>query len=844
MERDPQAHGQAIPQIERPRAPTPDAPAIHPPKSSSRRRSILRRARRWAARLGGLLLTAILLAELLAGASLWRDLPATAGALASARLAAGAPATAIPTTTPAPALDLTRSVDPFVGTGVGGQSWGINAAAGNTFPGATLPFGMAQFSPDTAGGATRPGGYGYSDPLIRGFSLTHLSGAGCAIFGDIPFMPATGAPADAFDSASFSHASEAAEPGYYRVRLGNGANVELTTTTRTGFARVRFPAGATGTLALEAGRDLRGAQAAQATIVSPTEVTGFVSSGPFCTYLHTTYTVYFDAQVSQPATSYGAWQGGAQPGARSASGAGSGVYLRFAPSASQTVLLKVGLSYVSVANARANLKAENPGWDFDQTRASASAAWNRLLNRIQVTGGSDTNERIFYTALYHALLAPNTFSDVNGQYPGFDHRIHTATGYTQYANFSGWDIYRSEVPLLALVAPNQASDMMRSLVTDGEQAGALPRWPVANSETGIMIGDSPAAILAEGEAFGADDFDAAAALRLAVAGATEPYIGAGASVERPGLPAYLRLHYIPPGSGAWVPVSTSLEYYSDDFAIACLAAELGQPTLVRQFTARAADWRDTFNAASGLPQPRGWDGQFEAFDPADSDIYVEGDAAQYRWMVPFDGAGLVSLLGGPQAVRQRLDAFFTQLNAGPWAPAAFMGNEPSFGAPWMYDFVGAPTGAQATTRRIETQLFKDSPNGLPGNDDLGEMSSWYVWAALGMYPLLPGQPGFVLGSPLFPHATLTIGAHVTRIEAPAAAPSAPYVQAMAIDGAPTSQLWLPLTTLESAATISYTLSASSRSAWATAPSDAPPSLGDDLWLAQASVAQGSGRRSH
>lgn len=784
----------------------------------------------------------ILLMEMLAGVSHWRGSALAVSQQSASRLG-GASTSALPATTPTPAsqLDLTRYVDPFVGTGIGGQGWGIGAAGGDTFPGATLPFGMTQFSPDTAGGPARAGGYGFSDTLIRGFSLTHLSGAGCRIFGDIPFMPTTGAPADAFASASFSHASEAAEPGYYRVRLGNGATVELTATMRTGFARVRFPAGAAATLALETGNDLRGAQAAQTQIVNPTEVTGSVSSGPFCSYLHTTYTVYFDAQVSAPAASFGAWQGGAQPGARSASGGGSGVYLRFAPSASQTILLKIGVSFVSVANARANLAAENPGWNFDQTRAAAHATWNTLLNRIQVTGGSATNERIFYTALYHALLSPNVFSDANGQYLGFDDKTHTATGFVQYANFSGWDIYRSEIPLLALVAPQQTSDMMQSLVEDGEQAGALPRWPLANSETGIMIGDSPAAILAEGEDFGADGFDAAAALRLAVAGATQPGIGAGDSVERPGLPAYLSLHYIPPHSGAWVPVSTSLEYYSDDFAIACLARELDQPALVQQFTARAADWRTTYNAASGLPQPRDGDGQFAAFDPTDSDIYVEGDAAQYRWMTPFDGAGLTQLLGGAQATRQRLDAFFSQLNAGPTAPYAFMGNEPSFGSPWMYDFVGAPTSAQATVRRIETQLYRDTPDGLAGNDDLGAMSSWYVWAALGMYPLLPGQPGFTLGSPLFPQATLTIGSHVTRIVAPAAAPNAPYVQAMTIDGAPTSQLWLPLSTLEQASAISFTLSASAQSSWATAPGDAPPSLADDLWLAEGSADKGNGR---
>lgn len=781
-----------------------------------------------------LALAVILLVELLAAVSVQQGYPYELGALTDSQAATKAPTVAAATPQPVRQLGLTQYVDPFVGTDSGGQSWGINAAAGNTFPGASTPFGMVQFSPDTTGGSLHAGGYGYNDPRIRGFSLTHLSGAGCTIFGDIPFMPTAGAPSDAFTSAAFSHHDESASPGAYSVQLGNGVGVALTATARTGFAQVSFPSGATGTLALESGTDLRGAQAAQAQIVSPTEVTGSVSSGPFCSYLHTTYTVYFDAQVSRPATGFGAWQGGAQPGVRTANGPGSGVYLQFAPSADQTTLLKVGLSYISVANARANLMAENPGWDFAGVRAAANATWNTLLNHIQVTGGSLQNERTFYTALYHALLAPSAFSDVNGQYIGFDDKAHTADGYTQYADFSGWDIYRSEVPLLALVAPLATSDMMQSLVNDGEQAGALPRWPVANSETGIMIGDSPAAILAEGEAFGAGKFDTAAALRLVVAGATQPGIGAGASVERPGLAAYLRLGYIPPGSGAWVPVSTSLEYYSDDYAIACLALDLADPATAGQFAARAANWEKSFDAATGYPQPRDGDGAFGPFDPTDSDIYIEGDAAQYTWMVPFDGGGLVKLLGGPAATQQRLDAFFTQLNAGPAAPYAFMGNEPSFGAPWMYDFTGAPAKAQATVRRIETQLFTDAPNGLPGNDDLGAMSSWYVWAALGLYPLLPGRAGFVLGSPLFPHVTLTFGAHVVRLDAPGAAPNAPYIQAMAINGAPTSQLWLPLTTLEQAQAITFSLGATPQPAWGTAVADAPPSLSSDLWLTPAS----------
>ncbi|HEX8732492.1 MAG TPA: GH92 family glycosyl hydrolase [Ktedonobacterales bacterium] len=802
------------------------AGAPHPARGSAGRLM-----RRFITGAGLLTLGALLLVELLAAVSVLQDGLYGVRGIIPAQAAPQIVSATSPASQPAGQLDLTRYVNPFVGTAAGGENWGLNAAAGNTFPGAAVPFGMTQFSPDTTGGSARSGGYGYTDQRIRGFSLTHLNGAGCTIFGDIPFMPTSGSVADAFSSAPFTHRDESASPGAYSVRLGNGVSVALTATTRTGFAQARFPAGATETVALETGTDLHGAQLAHTRIVSPSEVVGYVTSGPFCSFLHTTYTVYFDAQFSRPATTYGAWQGGAAPGARVADGAGSGVYLRFAPSADQTLLLKVGISYVSEANARANLHAENPGWNFASVRAAANSAWNSLLNRVQATGGSAQSERVLYTALYHALLAPTVFSDVNGQYPGFDGKLHTANGYTQYADFSGWDIYRSEVPLLALLAPQRASNMMQSLVNDGEQAGALPRWPLANSETGIMIGDSPAVILAEGVAFGAGRFDTAAALRLALAGATSPGIGAGGSTERPGLSAYLRLGYVPPDSGAWVPVSTSLEYYSDDYAIACLASDLGQPAAARQFAARAADWRKSFDPATGYPQPRDGEGAFERFDPTDSDIYIEGDAAQYTWMTPFDGAGLVGLLGGPAAARRRLDTFFTQLNAGPASPYANMGNEPSFGAPWMYDFMGAPARTQATVRRIESQLFHNTPSGLPGNDDLGAMSSWYVWAALGLYPLLPGRAGFVLGSPLFPHVTLTIGSHVVHLEAPGAALDAPYIQSMAIDDAPTSQLWLPLETLEQTRTITYAMS-TTPTAWGTAAADAPPSLSTERWPPQ------------
>ena len=748
---------------------------------------------------------------------------------------------ASPSVTPAGAvfapLPLTQYVNPFIGSDWAGRSFGFGGSSGQTFPGATVPFGMAQFSPDsgpTPSWALDPGGYAYSDHRIERFGMTHIDGAGCNVSGDIPFMPTTlavtSAPPASGErySATFSHDHETADPGYYGVLLGTGINVELTATLRSGFARVRYPAGQRQTLLIETGTDLQNVYDAEAQMISPTEVIGWVRGGHFCNVLSSTYTIYFVAQFNRQASGYGAWRGGVTPGSREARGSQSGMYLEFPPSSGAELLFKVGLSYVSVANARANLVAENPGWDFDRVRAAAHAAWNDALNRIQVAGGAPTDMRIFYTALYHALLQPNTFSDVNGQYRGFDQRLHIANGYTQYANFSGWDIYRTQIPLIALLAPRQVSDMMRSLVIDAQEGGGLPRWSMANIDTGLMVGDPAAAILSEGLAFGADDFDTQAALQVLLRGATRPGIGAPGTQERPGLEWYLRLGYVPLDSGVGAAAATSLEYYTEDYAIACFAARVGDMAAAQQFAARASQWARLFNPASGYIQPRMASGGF-AGNGASTAGFIEGTASQYTWMVPFDLGGLTTRMGGRAAAERRLDAFFANINAGPREPQAWMGNEVSFGAPWVYDYLGAPWKSQATVRRVMGSLFKNTPDGLPGNDDLGAMSSWYVWAALGLYPLIPGQAGFVLGSPLFPQVTLTLGARHVRINAPGAGQQAPYVQRLLVDGVEYSRQWLPLTMLASAVTLTYTLAATPNRAWGSQPSDAPPSLSTEDW---------------
>jgi predicted alpha-1,2-mannosidase len=734
-------------------------------------------------------------------------------------------------------MALTQYVNPLVGSDWAGRSFGYGGSGGQTFPGATLPFGMAQFSPDTGptpSWALDPSGYTYSDHRIERFSMTHIDGAGCNVSGDIPFMPTTQALVSAPPasgerySATFSHSHETAEPGYYSVLLGNGINVELTTTLRSGFARIQYPKGQRQTLLIETGTDIQTVYDAQAQVVGPNEVAGWVRGGHFCNVLSSTYTIYFVAQFSRPARAFGAWHGTVTPGARQARGSQSGLYLDFPPSSGSELLLKVGLSYVSVANARANLAAENPGWDFDAVRASAHDTWNMMLNQIQVSGGASTDTHIFYTALYHALLQPNTFSDVNSQYRGFDQRVHTDTSHTQYANFSGWDIYRTQIPLIAMIAPKQVSDMMQSLVVDAQEGGGLPRWSLANIDTGLMVGDPAAAILAEGLAFGADDFDTEAALRVLVRGATRPGVGAPGAQERPGLAQYLRMGYVPLGAHVGAPTATSLEYYTADYAIACFAARLGDTATAQTFAARASRWSRLFNLATGFIQPRTDDGVFVG-NGASTDGFIEGTASQYTWMIPFDAGGLITRMGGLAHAEQRLDAYLAKINSGPRETQAWMGNEVSFGAPWLYDYVGAPWKTQAAVRRVMNALFKNSPTGLPGNDDLGTMSSWYVWAALGLYPLIPGRAGFVLGNPLFPRVTLLLGGHRVSIVANGAGQKAPYVQQMLVDGSSYSAQWLPLSTLTDATVLTYTLASTPNRAWGSALVDAPPSLAQEDW---------------
>jgi predicted alpha-1,2-mannosidase len=754
-------------------------------------------------------------------------------------------------------------VDPMVGTGSGGAVVGQV----DTFPGADLPFGMIQWSPDTT---SRPdgGGYNRDDSAVTGFSLTHVSGPGCAIAGDFPILPLTGAlPANPDSaSASFSHASESAHPGSYAVTAG-AVRTELAVTDRTGVARFTYPATTQAQMLVKVADSANGSSSATFQTLGDREITGAVTSGHFCGQPDS-YTVYFAARFDRPFSASGTWGGtsaaqvtrssggtavtengkqnpqgkrydaghapssGASAAGQQGSGVVAGGWLTFDTTRDPDVGMQVAVSYVSVQGALGNLAAEAHTWDVGAVAAKATAAWNRQLGTIAVQGGSPTAQAEFYTALYHASLEPSLFNDANGEYAGFDGKVHRVQpGHAQYANYSGWDIYRSEVPLLATIDPGIAADMATSLLNDAAQGGSLPKWPVANGYTGVMNGDAADPILADTYAFGARGFDAKAALADMVKGANGTTgTGQGWYVERPNAAVYIADGYVPNvGSDSISPVpngaSETLEYALDDFAISRLAGNLHQTSTAGVFANRSQDWANVFDTADGYIEPRDASGAFPSGPPVPVSTgfgqngFQEGNSAQYTWMIPQNLHGLIQGMGGDQAAAARLDTYFTQLNAGPDQPYHWQGNEVSLDTPWAYDSVGQPWKTQAVVQQITSQLYSLTPGGEPGNDDLGAMSSWYVWAALGMYPQTPGVPMLVLGTPQFPRAVIHGAYGDLTVNAQGAGDT--YIKSLKVDGRSTDRTWIDPGRVHE---LDFTLSSTPNTAWGSAAGDAPPSF--------------------
>ena len=649
---------------------------------------------------------------------------------------------------------LISKVDPFIGTG----------GHGHTYPGATTPFGMVQLSPDTRiddwDGCS---GYHYSDNHILGFSHTHLSGTGVGDYGDIRLMPTTGDlklrpgtkdnPDEGYIS-SFSHEKESASPAFYQVFLDDyQIDVALTATTRAGFHQYTFPKSEEAHIILDLKEAVRTEKILdlQINIENNTTISGLRRSASWANNQY----CYFVMEFSKEFTDYGIQIDGEQnEGLEEAQGKDLQAWFDFKTEANEKILIKVGLSAVSVEGARANLQAEIPHWDFNKTLNESQAEWEKELKKIKVEGNSK-DETIFYTALYHALIAPNTWSDIDGKYRGHDMEIHEAD-HTIYTVFSLWDTFRAEHPLLTILDPDRVNDMIKSMLLMQEQGGLLPVWELAACETNCMIGYHSIPVIFDAFKKGIGDFDANKALDAMLVSARENQFG---------LDSYKKNGYIKADLEG-ESVSKTLEYAYDDWCIAMMAKELGRDDVYKEFIQRAQYYKNLFDSSTGFMRAKingEWQKPFNATEV--NFHFTEGNSWQYSMFVPQDINGLIDLHGGDDAFSEKLDELFEtdmkltgrhQSDITGLIGQYAHGNEPSHHMAYLYNFVGKPWKAQKVLAQIMNELYHDLPDGLSGNEDCGQMSAWYVMSSMGFYPVTPGSNHYIIGTPVFEHVELSL----------------------------------------------------------------------------------------
>ena len=729
-------------------------------------------------------------------------------------------------------------VNPFIGT----------TGAGGTYPGAQAPFGMISPSPNTEyanyGDGSSRTGYDYNGKRVVSFTLTHASGVGLHADQDLPFTPCVGdLPVSPVGNrgayaSSFTAAQQKASPGFYQVLLETcKTQVSIAAATRSAIVRLDYPATAKANVIFCPSSCGTGISDSSLTI-SPGEheVSGWAASGDFGDapfHLdHHPYRVYFAAVFDHPFAGYGTWQGEAKRGGQAQAGGTDGAaFVRFDCKAQTHVLMRLGISYVSVADAQDNLAQEIPAWDFARVRTATLRYWNTLLDRIRVSGGRPQEMRSFYTAIYHNALQPCVFDDVSGSYTGFDHKVHQiAAGHHLYATFSLWDTYRSTAILQALIAPERASDMAQSLLLDSVQApgGGLPTWALNDNDTGCMGTYSADPFIANVYAFGARNFDLTLAKQRMVLTAThQMQCGDGGAWW--GNADYQTLGWRPGGA------SETLEYAVDDFSVAQICRAAGDTVNYQKFLARSQNAFHIFNPQVGYMQSRAADGSWNGpFSPSTQRGFTEGCAAQYTWMVPQNFAGLIALLGGPAKAQARLDDFFDPIVTDGWntgVPHFWLGNEPTMETPYLYNWLGVPWKSQRLVRTIMASTT-DTPGGYPGNDDLGAMSALYVFSALGLNPSIPGVGGFTVTSPLFLSAEIALaGGKAIRIHAANTGVNSLYIQSLMLNHNPCSHLWLTWAQLTAGAgaTLDFALGSTPNRAWGTAPQDAPPSYSAELF---------------
>ncbi len=637
----------------------------------------------------------------------------------------------------------TQYVNPFIGTG----------GHGHTYPGAVVPHGMVQLSPDTRlEGWDGCSGYHYSDNFIYGFTHTHLSGTGCSDYGDILLMPMNGAPSpdNKIYGSLFSHANEKATPGYYSVKLDDdNILAELTSTTRVGMHRYTFSSAANNNIILDLKhRDI--VIGSSLKIINDHTIAGLRRSRAWADNQY----VFFVIEFSKPFATSGIWNDDKLlPESVKSVDSSKNIKAFFTFNAKQ-VMAKVAISAVSMEGAQKNLTAELPGWDFEAVKQKANTAWNKELGKIEVSSSNKDQLAVFYTALYHTMVVPDVNMDVDGQYRGRDDKIHTANGFTNYSVFSLWDTHRGAHPLYTIIDQKRTVDYIQSFLAQYKEGGRLPVWELSGCETDCMIGYHSVSVITDAYIKGLKNFDVALALQAMQKSATWDHLG---------LPALMSNGVIEQDD-EHESVSKTLEYAYDDWCIGQFAKAIGRNDVAAVYFKRAQAYKNILDIKTGFMRPRKNGNWLSPFDPREvNNNFTEANSWQYSFYVPQDIDGYMELIGGKQKLEQKLDALFSEPQQTTGRDQADItgligqyahGNEPSHHIAYLYNFTGKAYKTQEKIHLVLNTMYHNAPDGLEGNEDCGQMSAWYVLSALGFYPVTPGTPNYIIGTPLFPSAII------------------------------------------------------------------------------------------
>ena len=713
--------------------------------------------------------------------------------------------------------DYVNLVDPIIGTG----------GHGHTFPGATVPFGMVQISPDTRwedwDGSS---GYHFSDKTIMGFSQTHLSGTGAPEYCDVLLMPTVGKvkilpgdennPKSGYRSA-YSHNNEHATAGYYSVILDdNNVKAELTATTRSGFHRYTFPASDSSNIII----DLKNRDhviESNIEIISDTEIQGLRRSKRWADDQY----VYFYAKFSKPFKKTGiALNDSLVAGIKKAQGTNIRAFVQFRTKDQEEVLVKIGISAVDIAGARKNLETENPGWNFEKVANAAKEKWNTFLSKIEVEGGSEKQQRIFYTALYHTAIAPNIFMDVDNRYRGVDHKVHKAEGFINYTVFSLWDTFRANMPLYTIIDPARYQEFIKTFLEMYRISGVLPQWELAGNNTATMIGYHTHSVILDGYMKGIRGFDE----NLAFEAMKKRVQDIG---------YYKDLGYIPADKEGG-SVSEVMEYSYNDWSVSRMAKLLNKAEDFHDYSYRSQFYKNMFDASTGFMRPKNSDREWVTpFDPSEgSEHFVEGNSFQYSLFAPHDVNGLIDLIGGDKKFIGWLDTLFTKqskhdgnvIDASGLIGQYAHGNEPSHHMAYLYNYAGVPWKTQAIIRQILDTLYDDQPNGLSGNEDCGQMSAWYILSAMGFYQVCPGTPDYVIGTPIFDKVTINLE-NGKKFTVKAINPSSEnkYIQSVTLNGTSYTKSYFTHQDILDGAEFVFTMGASPNKSWGSEMKDRPSS---------------------